>query len=52
MKKEIRIGIALGVAFGANSAFWVSEIIKLSISFPLVISVITFSFFNWNFYQG
>jgi putative ABC transport system permease protein len=39
----IGIGIALGVAFGANSAFG-SEIIQLSISFPLVISVITFSF--------
>ena len=39
----IGIGIALGVAFGANTAFG-SEIIKLSISLPLVISVITFSF--------
>jgi putative ABC transport system permease protein len=39
----IGIGIALGVAFIANNAFG-SEIIKLSISFPLIISVITFSF--------
>ena len=39
----IGIGIALGVAAVANTAFG-SEIIKLSISFPLVISVITFSF--------
>jgi len=38
----IGVGIALGVAFGANSVFG-SEIIQLSISFPLVISVITFS---------
>jgi putative ABC transport system permease protein len=37
------VGIAFGVAFGANSAFG-SEIIQLSISFPLVISVVTFSF--------
>ena len=39
----IGIGIAFGVAFVANNAFG-SEIIKLSISFPLVISVVTFSF--------
>jgi len=36
-------GIALGVAAGANSAFG-SEIITISLSFPLIISVITFSF--------
>jgi len=39
----IGAGIAFGVAFGANNYFG-SEIIKISISFPLVISVITFSF--------
>jgi putative ABC transport system permease protein len=37
------IGVAFGVAFGANTAFG-SEIIKLNISFALLISVITFSF--------
>jgi putative ABC transport system permease protein len=39
----IGIGIAFGVAFGANN-FFGSEIIQLGISFPLIISVITFSF--------
>ena len=39
----IGIGIAFGVGFVANTAFG-SEIIKLEISFALVISVITFSF--------
>ena len=39
----IGIGIAFGVAFGANN-FFGSEIIQLGVSFPLIISVITFSF--------
>ena len=39
----VGIGISFGVAFGANTAFG-SEIIKLNISFALVISVVTFSF--------
>jgi putative ABC transport system permease protein len=39
----IGIGIAFGVAIGANTAFG-SDIIKLNISFALLISVITFSF--------
>ena len=39
----IGAGIALGIAAGANS-FFGSELIKISISIPLLISVITFSF--------
>jgi putative ABC transport system permease protein len=39
----IGIGIAFGVAVGANTAFG-SEIIKLNISFALLVSVTTFSF--------
>ena len=39
----IGAGIALGVAAGANAAFG-SDIIAISISIPLVFSVITFSF--------
>jgi putative ABC transport system permease protein len=39
----IGAGIALGIAAGANN-FFGSEIINISISLPLLASVITFSF--------